>query len=66
MLNLTSVPEKAAAPSPLWICDRLISMAQVADRAGYAEAAAALVRLAVDLPEGRPTPALRRRRSRLS
>jgi len=66
MLNISAAPETGAAPSPLWICDRLISMAQAADRAGYAEAAAALVRLAVDLPEGRPTPVLPRRRSRSS
>ncbi len=62
MLNLSIVPEPGAVPSPLWICDRLITMAQQADRAGYPAAADALVRLAVALPENRSIRPPRRRR----
>ena len=38
-------PAPSAIPSPLMLCDRLISLAQDADRAGYAATADRLVRL---------------------
>ncbi len=63
MPNLSVAQETCAVPSPLWICDRLITMAREANRAGYAAAADALVRLAVALPEDRPRPAPRRGRA---
>lgn len=63
MSNLSVAPETGAVPSPLWICDRLITMAREADRAGYAAAADALVRLAVALPEDRQRPVPRRGRA---
>ncbi len=44
------------ATSPLVLADRLISLAQDADRAGYAGAAGRLVRLACKMLEERPKP----------
>ncbi|MBV9537511.1 MAG: hypothetical protein JOY70_01110 [Acidisphaera sp.] len=44
-----------AAPSPLTLCDRLLTMAQVADRIGCRATAAELLRLAhTVLDERRP------------
>ncbi|MCW3475879.1 hypothetical protein [Limobrevibacterium gyesilva] len=53
----------ACATSPLLICDRLISLAQAADRAGYAATADHLVRLAHTMFNETDRPAARRRPS---
>ena len=66
MSNLSLATAANVQSSPLWICDRLIEMAREADRAGYAGAADALVRLAVGLPDERLAITSRRRRTRLS
>lgn len=45
-----------AAPSPLVLADRLISLAQDADRAGYVAAASNLVALALAVFDETPAP----------
>lgn len=47
----------AAAVSPLMLADRLISLAQDADRAGYVAAASNLIGLAYAVFDETPTPA---------
>lgn len=46
----------AAATSPLVLADRLIRLAQDADRAGYVAAASNLVSLALAVFDETPTP----------
>jgi len=46
MLQLQSVDIPRLAPSPLMLCDRLLTLAQDADRAGYAVTAEHLLQLA--------------------
>jgi hypothetical protein len=45
------------APSPLLLCDRLITLAQQADRAGYTVTAHHLALLAESMFEEQPAPA---------
>jgi hypothetical protein len=45
------------APSPLLLCDTLITLAQQADRAGYTVTARHLALLAEAMFEERPAPA---------
>ena len=44
-------------PSPLMLCDRLLTLAQEADRAGYAVTAEHLLMLAETVFEEKPPPA---------
>lgn len=55
-LSPTISPAPPPLPSPLILCDRLIALAQDADRAGFAITAEHLVHLAESLFEepGRP------------
>lgn len=46
MLQLQAVESAKIAPSPLVLCDRLLALAQDADRAGYAVTAEHLLHLA--------------------
>ncbi len=46
MPTLSPTPSPAPPPSPLILCDRLIALAQEADRAGFAVTAEHLVHLA--------------------
>jgi hypothetical protein len=46
MLHLQAVEIPKIAPSPLILCDRLLTLAQDADRAGYAVTAEHLLHLA--------------------
>ena len=46
MLQLQSADISKMAPSPLMLCDRLLTLAQDADRAGYAVTAEHLLQLA--------------------
>jgi hypothetical protein len=52
MLNLHSVAVPAV--SPLVLADRLISLAQEADRAGYTDSASRLVGMALAVFDERP------------
>ncbi len=59
MPSLSPTPSAAAPPptaSPLILCDRLISLAQDADRAGFAVTAEHLVHLAQAMFEEPPRP----------
>ena len=47
---------RAAAPSPLVLADRLLSLAQDADHAGYVAAASNLVGLALAVFDEMPVP----------
>ena len=47
---------RAAATSPMMLADRLISLAQDADRAGYVDAASNLVSLALAVFDETPAP----------
>ena len=49
-------PKTAAQISPLVLADRLIALAQDADRAGMRKSASRLVRLAERVCEERPRP----------
>ena len=53
MLHLTATIPTPPAPSPLVLCDRLISLAQEADRAGFTTTAAHLVDLIEEMFEDR-------------
>jgi hypothetical protein len=53
MLNLHLV-ERPLTPSPLVICDRLLTLAQDADRAGFAITAEQLLHLAYTVFEEKP------------
>lgn len=46
MLQLQATDTPKIAPSPLVLCDRLLTLAQDADRAGYAVTAEHLLHLA--------------------
>ncbi len=48
-----AVVPKVPQPSPLMLCDRLITLAEEADRAGYATTAEHLVHLAYEVFEER-------------
>ena len=52
----TILAARAAAPSPLVLADRLLSLAQDADRAGYVAAASNLVSLALAVFDEMPVP----------
>jgi hypothetical protein len=52
MLTLTPMPEPTV--SSLVLADRLIALAQDADRAGYADSAKRLVRMALAVFDERP------------
>jgi hypothetical protein len=55
MTPQTTPTETAVAPSPLMMCDRLLTLAKDADRAGFAVTAEHLLHLAhVVLDEKRP------------
>lgn len=56
MLQLRSVESPRIAPSPLVLCDRLLTLAQDADRAGYAITAEHLLHLAYDVFEEEQRP----------
>ncbi len=52
-----TVPAAATPPaSPLVLADRLITLAEDADRAGFARTASRLVRLACKVMEEKPGP----------
>lgn len=68
MSELSAALAEATAASPLVLCDRLISLAQAADRAGYVGTAGQLVQLALTMfgddaiaPAPRERPNFRRR-----
>jgi hypothetical protein len=46
MLQLQAIEIPKVVPSPLMLCDRLLTLAQDADRAGYAVTAGHLLELA--------------------
>lgn len=54
---ITSPAAAAAQVSPLVLSDRLIALAQAADRAGYIETAEHLVELACSVFDEAPQPA---------
>lgn len=53
--SVAAAPSEAPPISPLMLADRLLTMAQDADRAGYAAAAARLVTAMFDILECRKT-----------
>ncbi len=55
-MNNSTFAAHAATPSPLVLADRLISLAQDADRAGYVAAASNLVTLALAVFDETPAP----------
>jgi hypothetical protein len=57
MLQLQTVEMKNVAPSPLMLCDRLLTLAQDADRAGCAITAEHLLQLAYTVFEEKRLPA---------
>ncbi len=57
MLQLLSVEAPKPVPSPLMLCDRLLSLAEDADRAGCSYTAQHLLKLAFKVCEERPTVA---------
>ena len=57
MLQLYAVEIPKIAPSPLVLCDRLLTLAQDADRAGYAVTAEHLLHLAHTVFEEKRHPA---------
>ena len=52
---IATAPSEAVPISPLMLADRLLTMAQDADRAGYAVAAARLVSAMFDILDCRKT-----------
>ena len=56
MLQLYAVDMPKLAPSPLVLCDRLLTLAQDADRAGYAVTAEHLLHLAHTVFEEKRQP----------
>jgi hypothetical protein len=53
-MSVTTAPATAPPPSPLVLADRLLSLAEEADRAGLVQTASRLVRVALKVLDERP------------